>query len=339
MAELRVAPRLAPRAPAASVEDLLAGAEGREPLAPADGKSQVRMERVRIGGVPHVVKHVHLDDDWIMRATGDLAVRPLRVWTSGLLDALPDCLDPCVVGAAPAADGRGAAILMRDVGPWLVPEGDGGIPLAQHRRFLAHMARLHAAFWEWEDTVGLATTATRYLMFHPSMPAAERARGGTAAVPPIVAAGWERFFDRGGPAAALVAALHADPDPLLRPLAATPQTLVHGDWKAGNLGTLPGGRTVLLDWAFPGRGAVAEDVAWYVCLNRERLPESKEATLAASRAALEAEGVATGGWWDEQVAWCLLGALVQFGWEKALGDETELAWWEHRACRAARLLS
>ena len=36
-------------------------------------------------------------------------------------------------------------------------------------------------------------------------------------------------------------------------------------------------------------------------------------------------------WWDRQLALCLLGALVQFGWEKALGGyDEELAWWEDR---------
>jgi len=37
---------------------------------------------------------------------------------------------------------------------------------------------------------------------------------------------------------------------------------------------------------------------------------------------------------------CLLGALVQFGWEKALGGyDDELAWWEARAVEGARLLA
>ena len=44
-------------------------------------------------------------------------------------------------------------------------------------------------------------------------------------------------------------------------------------------------------------------------------------------------------WWERQLALCLLGALVQFGWEKALGGyDEELAWWETQAVRAAPLL-
>ena len=44
----------------------------------------------------------------------------------------------------------------------------------------------------------------------------------------------------------------------------------------GNLGRHPDGRTILLDWAFPGRAPPATDLAWYVALNVERLPQSKD---------------------------------------------------------------
>ena len=61
-----------------------------------------------------------------MRATGDLRCRPLVVWCSGLLDRLPASIDHAIVGVAEGLgrNGWGAAILMRDVSPWLVPEGD-----------------------------------------------------------------------------------------------------------------------------------------------------------------------------------------------------------------------
>jgi hypothetical protein len=34
----------------------------------------------------------------------------------------------------------------------------------------------------------------------------------------------------------------------------------------------------------------------------------------------------------------MLGAMLQLGWEKALGDDDELQWWTDRAVEAARLL-
>ena len=48
------------------------------------------------------------------------------------------------------------------------------------------------------------------------------------------------------------------------------------------------------------------------------------------RAGLERHGVETDPWWGSQLSLCLLGTLVQFGWEKALGDRDELGLdWRH----------
>ncbi len=111
-----------------------------------------------------------------------------------------------------------------------------------------------------------------------------------------------------------------------------------GDWKLGNLG-LHDGRTVLLDWTYPGIGPIAHDLAWYLALNRARIPESKETSIDALRASLEHRGIVTDPWWDQQVDLCLLGGLVQFGWEKALGDDDELGWWCERAREGRRWLA
>jgi hypothetical protein len=92
--------------------------------------------------------------------------------------------------------------------------------------------------------------------------------------------------------------------------------------------------------AGPGGASHPDDAppAWYLALNRARLPESKEASIDALRGSLARRGIETDGWWDPQVELCLLGALVQFGWEKALGDDDELGWWCDRARDGARWL-
>jgi hypothetical protein len=96
---------------------------------------------------------------------------------------------------------------------------------------------------------------------------------------------------------------------------------------------------VLLDWELPGTGAAASDLAWYLAINCRRLPTTKEQTIASYRAALERHGIATEAWWDRQVNLCLIGAMVQFGWEKALGGyDDELAWWEEQVLRVAPVL-
>lgn len=326
----------------ASSVDALFGAEVRgEPLAHDDGKTGARLERVVVDGHSYVLKHLHPADDWAMRATGDAHCRPVTLWRHGWLDELPACLDHAIVGAAwdERPDGRGAVLVMRDVSDRLVPAGNDVLPLTQHRAFLDHMAQLHAAFWGRGDTTGLLPLSTRYVFLGPRLAETERAGGSTHPVPTqLMPEGWAQLARRAPRAADVVFPLLDDPAPLVAALASTPQTLVHGDWKAGNLGRHPDGRTILLDWAIPGIAPPCADIAHYLCLNRARLPQTKEHTLEAYRDALERHGIDTDPWWPRQLALCLLGTLLMFGWEKALGDDDELAWWQHRALEGAEEL-
>jgi hypothetical protein len=334
-------PILTPRTPARSIEELLAGATERRRFGTTDSKSGAAFEHVMIDGEPHVVKYLHVDTDWISRAAGDVRSHPLRVWESGVLDALPDCVDTGVVGVAEGLgrNGWGAALLMRDLSPWLVPAGDERVSLEQHLRFLDHMAAVAARFWNWTDTVGLLPYAHRWLWFGVDMLAVEEGRGWQDHVPPIAAKGWRRFAERAPSEVAIaVDDIRHDPFPFIDALRATPSTFLHGDWKMGNLGSHPNGRTILLDFAAPGQGPITHDLGWYLALNRARLPQPKEEAIEAFRDALERRGVATDAWWDVQLPLALLGTLVQFGWEKALGSDDELAWWCDRAREGLRLL-
>ena len=65
-----------------------------------DGRSGAAFERVWIDGVAHVVKHLHVDHDFLMRVSGDIGCRPVLAWAAGLLDAAPDLIDHAVVGGA-----------------------------------------------------------------------------------------------------------------------------------------------------------------------------------------------------------------------------------------------
>jgi len=318
--------------------DLLMGATERAGLDEAPGKSGASLERVVIDGQAYVLKHLDLGRDWTMRASGCLRGAPLVLWERGILARLPGCLNQPIVAAAP--ERRGCALLMHDVGRWLVPATDAPIPLAQHTRFLRHMAELHAAFWACGDEFDVVPAMHRYLELSPWMAAAEAAAGSPHLVPRLVAKGWPLLAEVAPAAAAVVTPLARDPSPLVEALAATPQTFVHSNFKLDNLGTDDAGRTVLLDWEQPGRGAPLSDLAWYLAINCRRLPQSKEASIAAYREELESCGIDTGPWWERQLALCLLGAMVLFGWEKALGGyDEELAWWETLSVRAAALLS
>jgi Phosphotransferase enzyme family len=320
------------------VAELLAGATERTVLAGAPGKSGATLERVVIGGQGYVLKHLDLADDWTMRASGCLRGAPLVLWERGILARLPDCFNQPIVGAAAIPRG-GCALLMRDVTPWLVPATDAPITLDQHARFLRHMAALHAQFWDCGAEYDVVPVMHRYLELSPWTATAEAAVGSAHLVPQLVAKGWPLLAQVAPAAAAVVTPLARDPGPLVEALAATPHTFVHSNWKLDNLGTDDTGRTVVLDWEQPGCGAPLSDLAWYLAINCRRLPQAKEASIAAYREALESCGVDTGPWWERQLALCLLGALVQFGWEKAFGGyDEELAWWERHAVRAAALL-
>jgi hypothetical protein len=319
------------------VDELLARASTIEAVHPADGKSGSQFACVRIDGEAYFLKRVSPATDWIMRVTGDRVHRGHLVWRAGVMDAVPPCIDHTVVAMQLDGDGHDAVLstLMRDVGACLVPEGDSVVPAAQHRGFVEHLAAMCAAFWGWRDSIGgLCTMAERMRFFAPDTIAPELS---VESVPgPIAAAdrGWKLLPQRAPRLWRLASAVHAQPSLLSEPLAALPVTFLHGDWKMGNLGTHPNGRTILLDWAYPGSGPACWDLWWYVALNRARLPESKEATVARFRAALESCGIATGGWWQAQLDLCLLAIMATFGWEKALGDDAELAWWDGQVAGA-----
>lgn len=330
------------RAVASSIEELLDGAERREPFLNPDGRSSSRFERAWIDGAPHIVKHVHPDHDFTMRASGDIGHRTVRAWAAGLLDAAPELIDHAIVGAATGTgrNGWGSVLLMRDVSEELLPQDGSPIPADQHAAYLDHLAGFCAATWGWRDDDAMPSYlphAARWAWFGRAALAGEASSGWPERVPRVAAQGWERF-EEGAPSdvAQVVGSLRADPSPLARRLRETPSCFLHGDVKSSNAGRAKDGRTILIDWAYVGEGPACHELAWHLALDRDRLPRSKEATAEGFRAALERHGVVTDGWWERQLDLCLLGALVQFGWEKALGDDDELHWWCAAARRAER---
>jgi hypothetical protein len=320
---------------APSVAELVAGATEITPVE-GPGKSGARLERLLLDGQRYVVKYLDAEHDWTVRAAGVDGGAVLELWRRGVLAQLPDCIDQPIVAVA---RDRVTALLMRDVSEWLVPVSDEPIPVAQHLRFIDHMAAMHARFWETDLDIDVVPTATRYLELSPAMAEREAALGSPHLVPRLVGEGWPLFAQVAPAASAVVTPLTLDPTPLVSALADTPATLVHGNWKLDNLGTDPDGRTVLLDWESSGRGPALSDLAWYLAINCRRLPQSKEQTIDAYRTALEGHGVTTEPWWSRQLGLSLIGALVHFGWEKAFsGYDDELAWWERRVLQAASLL-
>ena len=249
-----------------------------------------------IDGAGYFLKRLSPASDWIMRVTGDDVHRPYLVWRAGIMDQVPVCIDHAVVAMqvddADDGPGEGAVLsmLMRDVGALLVPEGDTVVPLAQHAGFMEHMAALSVRFWGWQDSIGLTPMQHRVRFFAPDNIAAELRRSDVPTTVAVADRGWRDLAKRSPLLSNTARAVHDQPGLITEALAATPATFLHGDWKMGNIGTHQDGRTILLDWAYPGAGPACWDLCWYLALNRARLPETKEASAARFRAALEALG-------------------------------------------------
>ena len=177
------------------VTGVLARATSVEDVRPSDARAGADYQRVTAGGRAYFLKRLSPATDWIMRITGDHVHRPYLIWQAGIMDKAPACIDHTVVAmeVIGAGDEAVLSMLMRDVGPCLVPPGDTPVPQAQHEAFLAHMAELSATFWGWSDDIGLTTLTQRLRFFAPDNIAGELT---TADVPgPIAAAaaGWRRL--------------------------------------------------------------------------------------------------------------------------------------------------
>jgi hypothetical protein len=332
----------------------------RDPLTSLDSLSGSKLEAIATRGVGgerrYALKRINLDWDWIMRATNDTQGRAVTVWREGLLDALPHCIEHAYIACS--IDGSGWAILMHDVSEMLVPPGDYLISPEDNDHFLSHMAQLHATFWgqtQWADPkYGFCSLRNRYGGFTPRV--AERESGGPDPKPEMIGMGWYLLEDSVAPdVASIVRPLLENPAPLAHALNAFPQTLVHHDWKLGNLGITtdqPEPRTILLDWAQPGLAPPACDLAWYLAVNSARLPVSKEVSIDLYKNHLSA---AIGSsfskvWWEPQLALALLGGFILLGWPKLLGaangdpitqkrERAELRWWSEWVRRGAALIA
>ena len=251
-------------------------------------------------------------------------------------------------------------MLLRDLSSALIPPGDDPIALADHDAYLAAMAALHAAFWQGAGLVaaerGFCSVRQHYSFLAPRVAERVLAEDTQAETPRMIVHGSAHLRDPellDPDVAQSVGGLLDDPEPLCAALRRYPQTLIHGDWKFGNLGVTaaPERRVVLLDWDRVGEGPAALDLAWYLAVNSARLPERKEDSIARYCSALATRlGAAfSADWWEPQLDLCLLGAFVQLGWPKllgaALGDDAtrareraELDWWSSRVRAGVRRL-
>ncbi|HZQ08004.1 MAG TPA: phosphotransferase, partial [Anaerolineae bacterium] len=119
-----------------------------------------------------------------------------------------------------------------------------------------------------------------------------------------------------------------------------PQTLVHGDFKLGNLGLMRGNstslRTIVLDWQDATRGAGVLDLGYFLALNARWLPFPKETAIQIYTNVLESRGCSF-SIHDVKLG-CLAGGALRLLWLMVNNAQPDLDWWYDLIRRAAASL-
>ncbi len=319
---------------------------------PNDGWSGATLTVMERDGRRFILKRTSWTTDWIVRATRDRALR------EAVLAASPGAFVAPLVAAhlGAAADGAGAAILMPDLGQWLIPWNAGNasataIGAETLDRVLEAVAAIHVGSWGPASRDGLdwpwCPVPERLRLL--SRPASEGYRASGLWVGDRFLAGWDAFDRRASDGARrLVDGLAIDPAPLLDALGRLPATGLHGDLKLANLALLPDGEAAAIDWQMVSRAPVALELGWFLVANVAQLPEPPDRVLARYRdALLAAGGAALIGDWDLQRDLAHVIGLLLRGWRKGLDAEAglvlptgetaaaDLAWWSAEAVAAA----
>jgi hypothetical protein len=338
----------------------------------AGGLSDGRLYRLwlRAPGVSgrdqtRVLKYMEPLAGWLGVISDDTRIREAQIAATGLLADLPrGIVTPTLVVAfhGPPSQPAGAALLMRDVQPYLEPQPYrtplGRLPPSAVA-LVERLALLHARFWNdprLDDSALGLMSAERALLVTGALGVAERLLAGDP-LPYLTIAdeSWRDFFTLAGDAAsARFRAIMAEPERIARVINRLPRTLVHGDVWGPNMGWLPARdgaprRLLLLDWALALAGPAPYDILWqcgiWPTVSPARLLAFYHARLAR---ALRARGrrlddatwlaladagylrtMLTGG---EGMARLALTAPAGIARTSALGW---LRWWISRALRAA----
>lgn len=322
---------------------------------------------VRMAGAERrfVLKRFSIEHDWIMRLTHDHAVREVALYRHSIYARLPkDCYVPIV---ATARDGETWASLMDDVSAGL-PVANGPLKLDDLRRYLTHLAAVHAGFMDDETlcdpALGLSSLRDFVQILAAPTVQTECAEGRAHPVLEAAQRGWQVFAEVAPPkAVCIVEELAREPVPLLALLEQMPHTLLHGDFKAANLGVWPPAsnepatdsiestRTIMLDWQDAARGPALLDLGYFLAISGPQLPISKTEVIDMYRAALAdwSYNYSDQHWQRDLDLGLLAGGALRLLWQKALGAQSpdpapraaqteELRWWSEVAIRACRWL-
>jgi hypothetical protein len=320
-----------------------------------------------------VMKTLLPNSGWLGAASGDSRLREVQLWERGLLQSLPTGIATGVRSWAllgdPARPTAGT-LLMTDLDSRLLKRPEYaplGRPAPSVAALLERLAALHARYWQdarlSDPLLGLMSPRDALLLISPERVSARRAAGDTNPYLPLAERGWDAFFRLAPPAhAERLQAIFADPELIVRTIAALPQTLAHGDVWGPNLGWLPSSKSaprrerqlLLLDWTLALAGPATYDPLW-LCGGWHAL--DPRLVMARYRSFLErrlrARGVSLppATWLALVDAGYLRTALTcgeAFGraaeeapaWHARQVAEARVRWWAERAIMAAdRLLT
>jgi hypothetical protein len=305
------------------------------------------------GGSPPaaVIKRIRWSSDWHAIATEDTSGREVAIWESGVLERLPPEMGHAVRAVARFEDG--AALLMDDLTPHLVPEEVD--PTRDYALgVLRSLAAMHAAFWEDPPISDLGTAACplEKLLGRISATSLE-ALGHLLPDIELVATfpeGWDRLsclVDAG--VARDLRALADDPSPLVSALAPFPRTLLHGDPRIANV-AWDGERAIAVDWQ-PTVAPPGYDLAYFVQSLWVGSPLHPDEAMALYRDML-AERLGpdvSWSWWEDQLDICITAVIAMMASPLALHlpdahdprlhpPHTSHEWWFERAKRGLRLI-
>jgi hypothetical protein len=250
----------------ATLSELLARSVTRVACQPLNGHSGLaggRLSYVNTNLGRFVLKQMSIDSDWLMFASADEQCRAVRLWEYGLLDQLRPHLEHKIIACA--RDENDGAILMHDLTGHVYTWGESMTPELVPV-FLDRLAGLHAAFWNnphlTDPCLGLCD-ATRLLDATSLAMAQNQAESSRGVLPDWITGGWEvmeKLLE--ADVFAELRRLSKNPRPLLAALNRYPHTLLHGDYRAENMGHWD--QPVIIDWQLAAFSVMTIDLAWFV---------------------------------------------------------------------------
>lgn len=208
------------------------------------------------------VKRLRPSHDWLSIGSEDHHCRSVKVWQYGLLDRLQPQVEHMTL--AGCLDGDGYALLMRDVSRGMLSGPD--LPHPVIHTLLDSLAAMHVTYWEderlTESALGLAKVEKLITMDWPQN---WHLFSHNPEIVEIIAKGWDALFDLLDPdVCAALQAVMENPQPLFEKLAQFPRTLIHADFRVGNVALLPeNNQVVAFDWQYAAYAPATICLCWF----------------------------------------------------------------------------